>query len=161
MPKAPATLVRDGYLHADGTVGTEALPIDPGEALGARAWRVLPADELEARLAAHEQRVATDLAALPPVQAERKGRGKHKGGGLPTRCERIAARRGGLPNGRKWESLVVVPCGGCRKLLLAPRDEWVRVAAVSTVRTHIPPPVCGRDRAGKPLCARCDAGGEA
>ncbi len=110
------------------------------------------------RLAMHRFRVKREMAEREPVI--RRGRQSVATNTVPTALEKLAARTNPLPGRRAWDSLRVVGCGGCRATLLGPSDEHLRADYRPRFNAKpLPPPVAGRDRDGRPLCASCKTEG--
>jgi hypothetical protein len=146
MPFVPVPQVGHG-LDIEGTplVPHASVVFDPAELAGRLEW--------------HAARVAADLAKLPPIHGTNgQGRQPHKG--KPKACRSpegalIQNRRDRCPDGRQWDELRLVSCANCLMPLLGPSEEPARRELTKRSKRALPPPVCGRDRYGAPLCGRC------
>lgn len=93
----------------------------------------LPPDENAALVAAHEERVQAGLVALAIEVA------KHQPAPHTTRP--YHPNKGKLPDDRDWDSLRVVNCHCCGRMLLGPSDEPLRVRAKGLASKNLPRPI--------------------
>lgn len=153
LTRSEATDPADPAVPADAAFSAFGVLLRLAERRGVPAGSVFAPAELEARIAAHAERVARELAELPPL---RRGGGRAAAyPSPPTLAERIAerGRKGRLPDGREWDSIRLVRCGGCRRWLLGAADEYLR----DLVTAALPPAAAGRDAIDRVFCAPCYA----
>lgn len=105
----------------------------------------LPLEEYEARITAHQKRIARELSRMAAVE----------------RSQRPAVRRTTAPPAwMKYGDLKIVSCARCSRTLLGESQEPLRAAALSRGlkrAANFPPPVAARLNGGRPYCDACAA----